>query len=350
LDGSVKEKVSMWWLNLIQTRVDHFLTELKFDFSAVPQNYLMSPPNSIAVVRNNLTLIEACLNPIEDKHNLVQLIVELKIQIYAVIDDFIDEALIVLSDTLRILEDSRTSKAGGPIELFTVWDLSMVNKKLEALAEMSDQADGMWHTLEALSKDVRYLYRMKELEDSSVATERLMDAVPVTGLILARLCTLENELRTVLEVWESRVDEEKRAILHTSNKILAYTGFKKTRENYCGAGDVNRILHEGRLLSKHGRSGWTTDIIIKVSEDMERLICANPSKKKQPREISMDDVDKVTTGKTSAFTFYGTEKCCFSLVFVKGKTLNLEAKTELEKEKFVAAFRFVLATRSSANE
>lgn len=163
---------------------------------------------------------------------------------------------------------------------------------------------------------------------------------------MARLCTLENELRTVLEVWEARIDEEKHAILEKKEKeVLAYRGFKKTREN-CGAGDVNRILLEGRLLSKHGRSGWTSDIVVKVNEEMNKLICVNPSKKKPPKEISLNDIERVNTGKTNAFTFYATEKCCFSLVFGNGNMLNLEAKNELEKEKWVAAFRFLLVTRT----
>ena len=87
----------------------------------------------------------------------------------------------------------------------------------------------------------RYLYRMRELEDATKCTDKLMDAVPVTGLvsyitsheknsgdlfrrcrqnsshvpfvghltfaqILARLCTLENELKTVVELWEYRMN------------------------------------------------------------------------------------------------------------------------------------------------
>lgn len=89
----------------------------------------------------------------------------------------------------------------------------------------------------------------------------------MTGLILARMCTLENETRTVLELWEERSKEETQKYLNRflggtggrerkkkkrtltlvsgceSPRAGHYTGYKKFKEGG-GEGNILRILTE----------------------------------------------------------------------------------------------------------
>ena len=47
-----------------------------------------------------------------------------------------------------------------------------------------------------LVKDLKYLARMRQLETSG---ERVLDVVPVSGLVLSQFYRLENELKTVID-------------------------------------------------------------------------------------------------------------------------------------------------------
>jgi hypothetical protein len=49
IDGTSKEKLSSWWLTLIQERVDHFLGQIGYDFLTVPQDYTptMGPSTTV---------------------------------------------------------------------------------------------------------------------------------------------------------------------------------------------------------------------------------------------------------------------------------------------------------------
>jgi len=48
---------------------------------------------------------------------------------------------------------------------------------------------------------------MKHLEENP--QEKVLDVVPVSGLILGRFIRMENELKTVLELWEAKLLTEK---------------------------------------------------------------------------------------------------------------------------------------------
>ena len=49
-------------------------------------------------------------------------------------------------------------------------------------------------------KDIEYLEKMKNLESSKRRT-RTLDVVPITGLVIGLFVRLENECKTVLELW-----------------------------------------------------------------------------------------------------------------------------------------------------
>lgn len=207
------------------------------------------------------------------------------------------------------------------------------------------ESDGI-SQLNNLAKDIRYLYRMKELEDTTKTTSKLMDAVPVTGLILARMFTLENESRTVLELWEEKATVIKDT---TDCPPLHYTGFKKFKEGG-GEGNVARMLVEGGILHRHGkRKVWSVAIHIHVTNKLDHIILGTPASdaahSKPSKQVPISLISNIHTGKSSSFCFYAVDSCCFSLILVKGGALNLETKTSLERDKWVAAFKWLLATR-----
>jgi len=223
------------------------------------------------------------------------------------------------------------------------------NKESDTLAQLNN-----------LSKDVRYLYRMKELEDATKSTSKLMDAVPVTGLILARMFTLENECRTVLELWEDKLTTSRELTL----KLMAesqsqqpgapqqpYTGFKKFKEGG-GDGSIARMLVEGGIIHKHGkRKVWSVAVYVHVTAKMDTLIVGTPSSdvthSKVTKQIPLMTLINVHIGKSPAFCFYAVDSCCFSLVLSKGASLHFETKTALERDKWVAGFKWLLATRNT---
>ena len=62
-----------------------------------------------------------------------------------------------------------------------------------------------WAQMTELVKDLKYLTRMRQLETSG---ERVLDVVPVSGLVLSQFYRLENELKTVIELWDGYLQEQ----------------------------------------------------------------------------------------------------------------------------------------------
>jgi len=312
----------------------------------VPTSYTIVPPRSLEGVKLNLVIITECLDPVHDINNVVLLIDELKSQIYPVINDFIEQALIVLTDCLSLYGNDATN--------FAVVELEVLERKLGDQETKSSFDDLLWDQLFAVAQDIRYLYRMKELEDGSKATERLMDAVPVTGLILARICSLENELRTVLELWEDKLQDtqevkegevesggSKKAVEQDEGKRTSvYTGFKKALLN--GSGDVLKMLQQGGQFNRHRKRGWSKPTLVRVSDTMDRIICTVSGTSTIKREVVVSSITRIVAGKNSDFWFYAFDKCSFYFTVSEGESLNLEAKSKLERDKWVAAFRWLL--------
>lgn len=44
LNGSIKNEMTQWWLQLIATKVENFVEEKGYDMDAVPYDYLEMPP------------------------------------------------------------------------------------------------------------------------------------------------------------------------------------------------------------------------------------------------------------------------------------------------------------------
>ena len=61
-------------------------------------------------------------------------------------------------------------------------------------------------------KDKKYIERMQRIEEKKEKSNR--DVIPISGLIISKLARLENECKSVLNLWEpttySKVEEEAR--------------------------------------------------------------------------------------------------------------------------------------------
>ncbi|ELR23336.1 uncharacterized protein ACA1_069200 [Acanthamoeba castellanii str. Neff] len=202
MNGTTKDKTTEWWLSLIKDECDKFLERRGYNPDVVPANYLEEPPNSI----------QAILNPNEDKHQVQRLIKRLKSEIYPQIDRFISNAEIVLAEQFNI-----------PYETF-----ALEEAELKFAAERETLGAEVRDWIEDMLKDILYLRQMKRLEKPQNRKEKILDIVPVTGLIVGRFYRLENELRTVLDVWgdyfseQEKMEQEKlAALLNTSSAAVA---------------------------------------------------------------------------------------------------------------------------------
>lgn len=60
------------------------------------------------------------------------------------------------------------------------------------------------HFVADILKDLEYLREMKRREETGKDRGLGIDIVPISGLIVGRFCRLRNELKTVIEIWETK--------------------------------------------------------------------------------------------------------------------------------------------------
>ena len=104
-----------------------------------------------------------------------------------------------------------------------------------------------------LIKDVKYLKTMKRLESTDCSSEERMDAfhiVPVSGLAYGMICRLENETKTVIELW---------APLAYMRKCTGDERFHLHRAISLGDhAQIEQILaNKSANLNERDENGWT---------------------------------------------------------------------------------------------
>lgn len=183
LSGSKKNRLTQWWLDKIKRQCMSFLQEIGYDIHAVPEDYIDTPPPSMAQVSHNLSLIQKLLDRSTDHFQMEdKLIRPLKEEIYKKIDSFVSQAKHV-ADDMKL-------------------DIELSDPQVASEEEQTQLGN--------LLKDLKYVEEMKILEfDYFNQTEieekgKLSDVVPVTGLILSRFHRLHNELDTVIHHWKGR--------------------------------------------------------------------------------------------------------------------------------------------------
>jgi len=168
----------------------------------VPHNYIEVPPENIQDVKSNYHIIKGILNQNDEQNRkkVKGLLNELKQTIYPVIDKFISGSLIVLTDhfgwpnghsCVHKLED-----------LDGILDRIMVEKQRKEYGQDENLLNNKW--IEGFIRDMKYLQRMQELENEP--STKVHDIVPISGLTVSRFVRLENELKTVLELWDHKHD------------------------------------------------------------------------------------------------------------------------------------------------
>ncbi|EFA81775.1 hypothetical protein PPL_05770 [Heterostelium album PN500] len=211
-----------------------------------------STPTLLNIERPTLTLSNKFLN------SPVNLIKELREEIYPIIDNFIKKAHIVLCEHFNI-----------DIAEFNVEKVSAM------LAETRDATDPqitVW--IEDMLSDLGYLSEMKRLEDSK--TEKSLHIVPIGGLVMGTFARLENELNTVVELWDNPSDESSEDISEvldasmTSTQVFKVTQKRKPKtlndeksELHLAVSSeqlesVEKVLEYGEhLINEIDVNGWT---------------------------------------------------------------------------------------------
>eukprot|EP01103_Thecamoeba_quadrilineata_P015232 TRINITY_DN4746_c0_g1_i2.p1 TRINITY_DN4746_c0_g1~~TRINITY_DN4746_c0_g1_i2.p1 ORF type:complete len:863 (-),score=172.36 TRINITY_DN4746_c0_g1_i2:137-2725(-) len=189
--GERKSQLTTWWLQLISTRANDFLSKREYCFDAVPEDYIETAPADPGLVIKNFRLIEQILNPKSDVHAVQHFVEELRAEIYPRIEEFLRQATRVLCHELK--QDPKKFDH---------------NKEMEAY-----RARGEVTWIGGLLEDIGYIAQMKEMEDKKMIEGEsqgklvMSSVVPISGLILGHFHILENILRTVMEVWGIRPNQ-----------------------------------------------------------------------------------------------------------------------------------------------
>jgi hypothetical protein len=179
IDGTRKKQLSEWWLKFIETEADEFLKSQGFVVDSLPHNYTDVPPADMDVVCKNHILLKDLMR-IDCKETEVFL-ESVTRKVYDVLD--------------QLIEDTK----------FTLQYKEQQENQNEIFATRKS----------TLEKDVNYLMNMKSMDDeiqrrrksgtlAETCNVEMTDVVPVGGLVMARLHILECELRTAIEIWDSK--------------------------------------------------------------------------------------------------------------------------------------------------
>ncbi|EGC30109.1 hypothetical protein DICPUDRAFT_99631, partial [Dictyostelium purpureum] len=230
LNANRKNEITEWWLKTIESKCLDFLEKRYFKPSAIPDNYIEQAPNNIFDIFENLKIIKLVLSPSENQKQVllqmmeeqqqqeviaatnninsngqglrkrsntpqlqqpqketlnfspVELIEQLKSEIYPIIDDFIKRSHAVFCDILNVdnLNDNNSIK-------------DLLNERKPSMKS------NLFSQLEDLLSDLEYLEEMKRLEANPEATS--FHIVPISGLVIGFFARIENELKTIIELY-----------------------------------------------------------------------------------------------------------------------------------------------------
>jgi len=247
LMGKEKTVLSEWYLNHIENSVDKWLESNGYDFGAVPLDYIEKPPrgNNLYTVRDNLELIEKCMAS-EDTLNVGEFMTKLKDEVYTRIDKFCSSMMIVVGD---VLDEVLIPESLGEVQ--KNFDEGLYTDQIEEASDSGKLPVEMW-IRDALA-DIEYILEMKKLEEVTFNKKKvsLSKVVPITGLIFSRFHRLENELRTVLELWS-----------HLDRQNTDYNGDDGGRRGSLGGlhGNHHALVANRRLSAKFKKNDSDTPL------------------------------------------------------------------------------------------
>ena len=156
----------------------------------MPDNYVEVPPSNIKAVRKNAKILTNLLNSDQSKTGLGTLIQSLKDLIYPKIESFIADAKIALAEQLQ----------------FDLTEGTFTLKELEDafIEQKPNLPENLIEWIDEMLKDINYLNEMYELENPNYPEKDKVSLhiVPISGLVVGVICRLENECKTVCELWE----------------------------------------------------------------------------------------------------------------------------------------------------
>lgn len=186
--GKSKRQITEWWLSRIKIRVRAFLAKMRYDFNTVPTNYIEEAPSDLAAVKRNLQLIQEILDRTSDTHGVKKFVEDVKSEIYPKVNQFLANAKFTIADMLNLSEEACT--------------LPYIKMVLESNSNLNATVH---QCVSSLMSDIEYLEKIQFLEENpsecSIATQDL-SIVPISGLVMSCFYRMENELKTVLEVWD----------------------------------------------------------------------------------------------------------------------------------------------------
>lgn len=191
VNGTKKQEITNWWLQVIENHVKQFLQSISYHFSAVRYDYIETPPDDLDAVRQNLIKVQCILDRKTDPYHVQDLLDKIKSIVYPKIDSFIKNAKIAICDKLSIQENEFSIEKCLKI---------IQNHSLAPSSSSSSSID--FSKLEDLLKDIEYLETIKRLELQQENEKKNLNVVPISGLVMGSFYRLENELKTVLEVWD----------------------------------------------------------------------------------------------------------------------------------------------------
>lgn len=186
ISGGWRQTLTDWWLDLVEKVTNEFLCRLGYSFECVPDD-IDEEPSDWEQLNKNMQLLKEILDRKEDKHGVQRLIAVLKSRVYPQIDEFVAMARFMIQDLLGL------SSARNSAELRLLMSSRSVQLNPETMSYIV-----------SLGSDLEYLDAVKRLEDAPVQGARArheLNIVPISGLVMGTFYRLENELKTVVEVW-----------------------------------------------------------------------------------------------------------------------------------------------------
>jgi len=224
LSGQTKRRLTEWWLAFIDHRAERLLRANGYDFNAVPEDYIEKAPTNIQNVITNLKIVQSIISPSKTASGtsspqyIQRSVSQVRENVYPKIDEFIIHATITLQDQFKLpIEASLNFDfTGSSSSSLNIGFIPLINKSIvikdRLKVERKEIEESMVLQIEGLIKDIDYLKEMKRIEDMTEEKERMEDGggavplalshvVPISGLFMSCFYRLENELKTVIELW-----------------------------------------------------------------------------------------------------------------------------------------------------
>ena len=188
--GATKRELTRWYLDLVHREADALLAAHGFAADAVPANYTEQPPACMAAVRRNQAVCHALLAGRATLPDVAAAVARTCRAVYARLDAFVLETMQVLQQDMGLAARADTL---DDVPAF-VAAAHARTREAEAAGEPLARA---WRSATA---DIEYVCEMHRREN--MAGGASMDIVPVSGLLLGRITRIENEMQTVVLIWD----------------------------------------------------------------------------------------------------------------------------------------------------